>query len=223
MQEALSGFNLNVPGMDAHVFPPGTTVLLTGRPGAGKSVFAEQFLLEGLQRGQNGIYVVTDTSGESLRRKVESTPAVKAKLEVVNLFLEKPRLINDISISVHQAISKYDGQQVRLAFDSLSTLGMLFNPEVLPPWVLDQRARFTKHNSNVLALMVYDIGIHSPQISRSLQVLSDVVLEMKLEESEDEPKRLFRVFSSRGTPHSAKWYQFIIDNSGLRFEEHIGT
>lgn len=218
MQQALPGFRLSVPSLDKHVFPPGTTILLTGKPGIGKSVFAEQFLWEGLQQGQHGIYIVTDTSGDTLRKKAESAGG-NAGLEVVNLFMEKPRLINDISISIHQAISKSEGQPIRLVFDSLSTLGMMLKPDVLPPWVLDQRARLTKHGSNVLALIVYDVGIHPPQITRSLQVLSDVVLQMKFEEGAKEPKRLFRVFSTRGAPHSAQWYPFTIDDAGLRFTE----
>jgi KaiC/GvpD/RAD55 family RecA-like ATPase len=218
MQSTMSGFRIRVPSLDGQVFPPGTTVLLTGRPGVGKSAFARQFMSEGMQLGQHGIYVVTDTPADSIRKTTVLEEGV-GTLEMVDLFLEKPRLINDISIRVHETIAKFAGNPVRLVFDSLSTLGMLLNPDVLPPWVLDQRARFAKNNSNLLALMVYDVGIHPPQITHSLQVLADVVLEMKLEEGEEEPKRLFRVFSTRGVPHSAKWYPFTIDDAGIRFQD----
>lgn len=218
LQSTVSGFRLQVPSLGEEIFPPGTTILLRGRPGAGKSVFTEQFLLEGLKLGQHAIYVVTDTSGDSLSKKAASVGA-GSRLEVLNLFLEKPHLINDISITVHQDLSKLSGRPVRLAFDSLSTLGMMLNPDVLPPWVLDQRARFMKNSSNVIALMVYDTGIHPPTIGRSLQVLTDIVLEMKLEDLAGEPKHLFRVFSSRGTAHSPSWYHFTIGDTGLKFAD----
>jgi KaiC/GvpD/RAD55 family RecA-like ATPase len=195
-------------------------ILLSGRPGVGKSVFAGQFIREGLQLGQHAIYVVTDTSGDQIRKKAAES-SIGAQLQVVDLFLEKPHLINDISITVHQAIAKFSGQAVRLVFDSLSTLGMMFNPDVLPPWVLDQHARLTKNSANVLALMTYDTGIHPPSITRSLGVLSDIVLEMRLEESAEEPKRLFRIFSTRSVSHSAKWHAFTIDDAGLRFGEAL--
>jgi KaiC/GvpD/RAD55 family RecA-like ATPase len=221
VQSTVSGFQIQIPGLTDHFFPAGTTVLLTGRPKVGKSMFAEQFLLEGLRAGQHGIYVVTDRSPESVQRKVAAI-TTNAQLQIINLFIEKPRLINDISITVHQAVAKLAGQPVRVVVDSLSTLGMMLNPEVLPPWLLDQRARFTRNSSNVLALMVYDTGIHPPTIMRSLQVLTDVVLEMRLEDAEGGPKRLFRVFSATEVPINPRWLSFAIEDSGLRFLETAG-
>jgi KaiC/GvpD/RAD55 family RecA-like ATPase len=215
LQGQISGFKLQIPGLEDHFFPPTTTVLLMGRPGVGKSVFTEQFVHNGLEQGQHAIYVATDTSADMVRRRFPSA----SELEVVDLFQEKPRLINDISIAVHQMITRLGKRPVRLVYDSLSTLGMLFKPDVLPPWVMDQRARFVRNNSNVIGLMVYATGIHPPTVSRSLQTLADVVLEMRFLEGEGEPKRLFRVFSIRGLSHSAKWYPFTIDDEGLKFEE----
>ncbi len=216
MTEIVSGFRIRVPSLEGTALPPGTMVLLLGRPGAGKSVFAEQFMRDGLKFGQNGIYIATDTPADSIRKRAITT-LTGPEVHVMDLFQEKPRLINDVSIAVHQTISKFVNSPVRVVFDSLSTLGMMFKPDVLPPWVLDQRARFVRNNANVLALMIYDTGIHPPTVLRSLQVLADVVLEMKLDESGAEPTHLFRIFSTRGVPHSAKWYPFTIDDTGLRF------
>jgi circadian clock protein KaiC len=41
-------------------FPKGRSILITGEPGTGKTVFALQYLLEGLVRGEKGIYVAAD-------------------------------------------------------------------------------------------------------------------------------------------------------------------
>jgi KaiC/GvpD/RAD55 family RecA-like ATPase len=96
----------------------------------------------------------------------------------------------------------------------------MYNPAYLAPWLLDQRARFLKNKLNVVALIIYDTGINPPSITRSLQALSDMVLEMKFDETPGEtgePKRLFRVYSTRGAAHSSKWYPFTISDSGLSF------
>ena len=81
------------------------------------------------------------------------------------------------------------------------------------------RARYSRNNSNVLALLVFDTGIHPRNVGRSLQVLADALLEVKLEDLAGEPKRLFRVFSTRGMAHSPKWYSFTIDSAGLTFPD----
>ncbi len=215
MQTTRPGFKLKIPSLEDQVFPPGTTVLLTGRPGIGKSAFAQQFSREGLQMSQNVILALTDTSGEMMRERVGGN---NGRLQIMDFLLEKPGTINEISIAIHQSISKHEGGPVRLAFDSLSTLGTMFNPAYLAPWLLDQRARFLKNKLNVVALIVYDTGINPPSITRSLQALSDVVLEMKFDESAEETKRLFRVFSTRGAAHSSNWYPFTISDSGISFQ-----
>jgi len=215
LQEANPGFKLQVPSLEGQAFAPGTLVLLTGRPGIGKSAFAKQFCRDGLKARENTILALTDTSADLARKMIEED----GQLHVMDFLLEKPHQINDVSITVHQAIQKFSGQPVRLAFDSLSTLGTMFNPAYLAPWLLDQRARFLKSKANIIAMIVYDTGINPPSITRSLQALSDVVLEMKLDESSGEPKKLFRVFSTRGAAHSARWYHFTISDAGISFEE----
>lgn len=43
-------------------FPKGRSILVTGDPGTGKTIFALQFLFEGLKRGEKGIFVTADES-----------------------------------------------------------------------------------------------------------------------------------------------------------------
>ena len=52
-----------VPGLDPLIeggFPKGRSILVTGEPGTGKTIFALQFLAEGLARGEKAIYVAAD-------------------------------------------------------------------------------------------------------------------------------------------------------------------
>ncbi|MSP39026.1 MAG: DUF2075 domain-containing protein [Deltaproteobacteria bacterium] len=41
-------------------FPKGRSILVTGEPGTGKSIFALQFLYEGLKRGENSVWITAD-------------------------------------------------------------------------------------------------------------------------------------------------------------------
>jgi circadian clock protein KaiC len=52
-----------IVGLDALIeggFPKGRSILVTGEPGTGKTIFSLQFLMEGLARGEKGIYVAAD-------------------------------------------------------------------------------------------------------------------------------------------------------------------
>jgi circadian clock protein KaiC len=52
-----------IPGLDELLeggYPKGRSILVTGEPGTGKTIFALQFLVEGLRRGEKGIYVAAD-------------------------------------------------------------------------------------------------------------------------------------------------------------------
>ena len=43
-------------------FPKGRSILITGEPGTGKTIFALQFLHEGIKRGEKGAFVTADES-----------------------------------------------------------------------------------------------------------------------------------------------------------------
>jgi KaiC/GvpD/RAD55 family RecA-like ATPase len=205
---------MQIPGLEDHVFPPGTIVLLSARPGTGKTSFAKRFCLEALNSGERVVAALTDITGESFRKQIG---AETAELEVIDFLREKPNGVNEISIRIHQLLSKTPGQRVRLVFDSMSTLGTMFKPELLAPWLLDQRAKLSKASAMVLALVIYATGINPPSVTRSLQTFADVVLEMRTDEAKEEPERQFRILKARDVGHSAKWIPFTITDSGINF------
>jgi len=54
-----------IPGLDHLIeggLPKSRSILVTGEPGTGKTIFALQFLYDGLKRGEKGIYVTADES-----------------------------------------------------------------------------------------------------------------------------------------------------------------
>ena len=205
---------MQIPGLEDHAFPPGTIVLLTARPGTGKSSYAKRFCLEGLRTNERVVAALTDVTEDSFRKQIGVDTA---ELEVLDFLREKPNGVNEISITMHQLISKTPGRPVRLIFDSLSTLGTMFKPELLAPWLLDQRARLSKTSAIVLSLVIYATGINPPSITRSLHTFSDVVLEMRADETKEEPERQFRVLKARNVGHSARWIPFVITDSGINF------
>jgi circadian clock protein KaiC len=64
-----------IAGLDALIeggFPKGRSVLVTGEPGTVKTIFALQFLAEGLNRGEKAIYVAADESPTDILEQAAS-------------------------------------------------------------------------------------------------------------------------------------------------------
>jgi circadian clock protein KaiC len=82
-----------VTGLDHMIeggLPKGRSILVTGEPGTGKTIFALQFLHEGLKKGEKGIYVTADESPVDVLEQAASLgwdlePRVEAKeLAILN-------------------------------------------------------------------------------------------------------------------------------------------
>jgi circadian clock protein KaiC len=123
-----------VPGLDPLIeggFPKGRSILVTGNPGTGKTIFSLQFLAKGLERGEKGIYVAADeppfdiveqaaSMGWDFEKHVEEKNL--AILNAGTYLTSLPGAGKDRQIDIHKAINdlaafvnKLDAK--RLVFD----------------------------------------------------------------------------------------------------------
>jgi circadian clock protein KaiC len=115
-----------IPGVDRLIeggFPKGRSILITGEPGTGKTIFALQFLMGGLARGEKGIYVAADEGpvdileqaaslGWDLEKHIE-----KKELAILNAgtYLSSlPGTGKERHVDVHKAIGDLAGFANRL-------------------------------------------------------------------------------------------------------------
>ena len=59
-----------IPGFDELIeggIPKGFNVLLVGQPGAGKTIFGLQYLVNGAMQGENGLYISLDSPNEMVK------------------------------------------------------------------------------------------------------------------------------------------------------------
>lgn len=99
-------------------FPKGRSILITGEPGTGKTIFALQFLIEGLARGEKGIYVAADESPADILEQAASLgwdlekPIEKKELAILNAgtYLSSlPGTGKERHVDVHKAIGDLAG------------------------------------------------------------------------------------------------------------------
>jgi len=78
-----------IPGFDLIAYgglPEGRSTLLSGTSGSAKTVFACQFLAEGIRRGEPGVFVTFEENPEDIRKNMEGFNWDIAAWEKANLW-----------------------------------------------------------------------------------------------------------------------------------------
>jgi circadian clock protein KaiC len=116
-----------IAGLDRLIeggFPKGRSILITGEPGTGKTIFSLQFLVEGLRCGEKGIYVAADEGPADILEQAGSLgwdlePYVERKdLSILNAGTYLSSVggagAKDRQVDVHKAIGDLAGFVNRL-------------------------------------------------------------------------------------------------------------
>ncbi len=119
-----------IPGLDELIeggFVKGSTVLVSGATGTGKTIFCVQFLMEGLKRGEKCMFITLEQKTEDIVNDVKRFGwDLKKYIDEKKLFLEyyDPFQVVDITSPLIDKI-KENGIQ-RVAVDSTTLLGLYY-------------------------------------------------------------------------------------------------
>jgi KaiC/GvpD/RAD55 family RecA-like ATPase/predicted RNA-binding protein len=138
-----------IPGLDEIIeggFPHKSTILLTGGPGCGKTIFSMQYLLHGVTLGEPGIMVSMDERPEELRREMLKFGWDITKYEAEDLLaivdvsyprsglpskekykMGMPFSLDTVVTTIFDIIQDLDARRVVL--DSLPAFGLHFDNE----------------------------------------------------------------------------------------------
>jgi predicted hydrocarbon binding protein/KaiC/GvpD/RAD55 family RecA-like ATPase len=177
--------------------PKGNLILLTGPPGAGKSTFGHQAVLNGLAMERPIIYVTTEHGPSEVvdllkERGIGELPP--GALSFVDAFgetvgatsTERPDTIaancedlNSISMAITKLQERLGRRDVLLAFDSL-TSPYLFNEKEVFRFMRLCLAKFASEGNSVLALM--DEGCGKEEDLGAMMSVADGILRMEAKE-----------------------------------------
>lgn len=209
-----------LPGLDKLIdggLPEGSVALLSGDAGTGKTVLCSQFLWNGLQQNQNGLFVTMEEDPDDLRKDAaafgwnfeEYENAGYLDLIYLNPFSE----MGDIRRSIKTAIDEVSAE--RVIVDSTSILGMYSNN------IAKIRERIYElasalHEANVTAIMTAEIPEGEEGISRYSveEFVADGVIVLKGPQLDDTSRQIM-VKKMRRTPIDDGTYDLGFDENGL--------
>ena len=208
--------------------PKGRTTLISGTAGSAKTVFANQFLAEGVLRGENGVFVTFEESPEDIRKNmlgfgwdipaweaegkwafVDASPRGHDLQYVISGDYDLGALIARIEHAVKRVGA------TRLAMDSLGAIFVQFSNQAVVRGELLHIAKALKE-MDVTSIMTAERTDEYGQIARfgvEEFVADNVIILRNVLESEKR-RRTIEVLKFRGTMHQKGEFPFTIMPGG---------
>jgi circadian clock protein KaiC len=200
----------------------GTTTLLAGPSGAGKTTIGLQFAFEGARRGEPTLYMSFQENPSQLLRTIRGLGADVDELERKGLELVYASpvelQIDSIIVDLFRRIEK--GGVRRLVLDAV---GDLASAATDPQRLHDYLYALVQHLAvrtitSVLNFETTGNTIAHASMQNAMSYLSDNVLLLTLD-GEDRTRRALRVIKTRGSAHDTRVREVEITSAGLSIRE----
>jgi circadian clock protein KaiC len=216
-------FRTGVPGLDKLMdggIPRGYSVLVAGPSGSGKTVLSNQFIVEGMKHGENGIvavfekrpndYLQTTPRGEEFHKLIR-----QKKLEV--LYLRPLDLsIDETLLEVRDAVKRVGAK--RAVIDSLSGLELALAPtfrEDFRESLYRMIGALTGLGVTVMATVELDDSYVDLRFSpQGIAFLTDAIIIQRYVEIDGELRRAMAVVKLRASQHSKELREYDITSHG---------
>ena len=212
-----------VPGLDELMgggIPSGYSVLLAGPSGSGKTVLSNQFLVEGVAQGENGIVAVFEKRPsdylQTTPKRAEFEQMVKdKKLEVV--YLRPLDLsIDETLLELRSAVERVGAK--RAVIDSLSGLELALAPtfrEDFRESLYRMLGSLTGLGVTVMATVELEDSYTDLRFSpQGVAFLTDAIIVQRYVELDGQLKRVMGVIKVRNSQHSKDLFEYEIKSDG---------
>jgi circadian clock protein KaiC len=217
-----------IPGLDYLLrggLPAYRTHLVEGHPGAGKTTFGLQFLLEGLRHGESCMYITLSETADELRANAAShgwsldglhlqelQPAENLRPEEqYTLFHPSEIELGDLSKNVFDAVEKF--KPARAVLDSVSDMRLLARDSLrYRRQILGLKQFFVGRNCTLLLLNENagnDLDPHIQSLSHGVIRLEQQILDFGL------VRRRLEISKLRGVSYVGGFHDFTIETGGL--------
>jgi circadian clock protein KaiC len=220
-----------IPGLDEMTgggLIRGDTALVAGPPGAGKTTFGLQFLMQGVPEKENGVFItVEETPGKIMSdamnfgwdlRKLEG----EKKIKVYQL---RSEMLQAGGAPIMQCLDVINSTKAkRVVIDPISLYSLNFgNPNDLRR-ELYAFVNYVKENDLTL-LLTHEVPDIITRVSRlsdyGLEFIVDCIIMLQYVEIESEIKKSINVLKMRGSDHDKAIRRYKITGKGVSIESRF--
>jgi circadian clock protein KaiC len=202
-------------------FPKGTATLVAGEPGAGKTVTALHFLLNGARMGDKGLYISFQEDPNQLRKIAFNFGYDLSQFERQGTL--KMLYVSPVELDIDEHILEIiDGVERlgadRVVVDSVGDLeaGAARDHDRFFNYIYSM-VQYFKNNvitSMLTAEMSEIFGSGLIMTGRGISHIADNIILLRYVEMESRVKRVLTVLKSRGSYHSNEIREYLISEEG---------
>ena len=228
-----------IPGFDQISFgglPKFRTTLVAGTVGSGKTVFAAQFLAEGVKLNENGVFITLEESPSELRKNfasfgwdIDAWEAegkwifVDASPQSEEIIIGGEFNLEPLLVRIEDAIATLNAK--RLAMDSLGAVMSRFDDPLLVRRELDRIiSAFRKRN--ITAIVTTERSEESDAVARHDvgEFVADNVIILRNVLEEEARRRTIEILKFRGANHQKREFFFgILPSKGVEIIPAFST
>lgn len=213
---------IDIPGMDDLLkggVLPGTSILVSGGPGVGKSIFALQFIYNGAKMNIPGLYITSEQTSDSLKSTWHSIGfdvegyEEKGLITVIEQSITGGRII-----SLEAPLNLIKKKKIkRVVLDSLTLFefvyskGMEFRKGVISFLKQMREAGVTLVVTSERDITYIDNFLYKPE-----DYLFDGMIVLTKIRKGSSFERVLQIIKMRGQDHSIDMYPFKIEKGGIK-------
>ena len=201
--------------------PENTVVLLSGGPGTGKTLFALNYLNEGLNKKERCVYVSLNENKQELIRAAKGIDSLKEmhkqlgkKLSIESI--ELGQMIDlDYFIDLFDSYPKVD----RVAIDNINKMLMFAEDKKEFRKQLNKLIKILKKKAKS-SLLICETVDHELDTGNGEAYECDGVINIRFIEVEEKPKRMLSVYKMRYTDFEERvQYELKLSKKGFKMTE----
>jgi KaiC/GvpD/RAD55 family RecA-like ATPase len=218
---AIERVKTGIPGLDKLIsggFVKGSTNMVTGGTGTGKTTFCCQFLLEGLENGEPCLYLTMEEDPSDIKEDMKAFGFDLEKYEKakkLKLVYQNPFEVADVSATLMESIKEIRAK--RVVIDPVSLMAMYIKDDAVVRKRLYQLTRLVK-DAGVTTLISSETLEDSKTLSRDgvTEFVVDGVIVLHYTTMGAESSGDIEIRKMRRTKHAHGMRPFVIAGSGIK-------